>query len=96
MVIAPSIADAMPYDVERDFTAIVLVVTVPEAVVVIPKLGLTSLPTFVAYAKAHPNQLNMASDRQRWHAPSGRRAAEARGRFPGRPRALSRRRAGGR
>jgi tripartite-type tricarboxylate transporter receptor subunit TctC len=61
MIVSPSIADTAPFDIFRDFTPVVLVVTVPEAVVVIAKLGLHTLPEFVSYAKAHPGKLNMAS-----------------------------------
>lgn len=61
LAIAPSIADSMPYDPLRDLAPISLVVTVPEVLVAIPKLGVRTLPEFVAYAKAHPGGLNMAS-----------------------------------
>ena len=61
IVIAPAIMNKMPYDTFRDLVPITLIVTVPEAVVVVPKLGVKTLPEFVAYAKAHGGQLNMAS-----------------------------------
>ena len=61
MVVAASISQHVPFDVFRDFAAVTLVVKVPEAVVCIPKLGVKTLPEFVAYAKAHPGQLTMAS-----------------------------------
>jgi tripartite-type tricarboxylate transporter receptor subunit TctC len=61
MVVAPSIADQLPFDVFRDFAAVTLVVKVPEAVVCIPKLGVKTLGAFVAYAKANPGKLSMAS-----------------------------------
>jgi tripartite-type tricarboxylate transporter receptor subunit TctC len=61
MVVAPSIADSLPFDVFRDFAPITLVVRVPEAVVCIPQLGLPTLGAFVAYGKAHPGKLTMAS-----------------------------------
>jgi tripartite-type tricarboxylate transporter receptor subunit TctC len=61
IVIAPAITPKMPYDTFRDLAPITLVVTVPEAVVVIPKFEVKTLAEFVAYAKAHPGQTNMAS-----------------------------------
>ena len=61
MVVAPSISEHVPFDVFRDFVAVTLVVKVPEAVVCIPKLGVKTLPEFVAYAKAHAGKLTMAS-----------------------------------
>jgi tripartite-type tricarboxylate transporter receptor subunit TctC len=61
IVIEPAITNQMPYDTFRDLAPIALVVSVPEAVVVIPKLGVKTLAAFVAYAKAHPAQTNMAS-----------------------------------
>ena len=61
MSVAPSISETLPFDVFRDFVAITLVVKVPEAVVCIPKLGVTTLPEFVAYGKANPGKLTMAS-----------------------------------
>ena len=61
IVIAPAIMNKMPYDTFRDLAPITEVVAVPEAVVVIPKLGVKTLAAFVAYAKVHPGQTNMAS-----------------------------------
>ena len=61
IVIAPAITPKMPYDSLRDLAPITLIVTVPEAVVAVPKLGVKTLPEFVAYAKAHGSTLNMAS-----------------------------------
>lgn len=62
MVIAPAIAPGqVPYDTLRDFAALTQVVSVPEAVVVTPKLGVKTLQEFVALAKSKPGTLNMAS-----------------------------------
>jgi tripartite-type tricarboxylate transporter receptor subunit TctC len=61
IVIAPAIQTKMPYDTFRDLAPITLVVSVPEAVVAVPKLGVKTLAEFVAYSKAHAGQLNMAS-----------------------------------
>jgi tripartite-type tricarboxylate transporter receptor subunit TctC len=62
MVIAPAIAPTqVPYDTMRDFACITQVVSVPEAMVVTPKLGVKTLAEFVALAKSKPGTLNMAS-----------------------------------
>jgi tripartite-type tricarboxylate transporter receptor subunit TctC len=62
MVIAPAIApQQVPYDTMKAFAFITQVVSVPEAVVVTPKLGVKTLQEFVALAKSKPGTLNMAS-----------------------------------
>jgi len=62
MAINPGLHDKMPYDANRDFAAIALLVTVPIVVVVNPqKLPVRSVPELVAYLKAHPGQVNYGS-----------------------------------
>jgi len=61
LAVAPVLAEAIPFDAFKDLAPISLVVVAPEAVVASPKLGVRDLAAFVAYARAHPGKLNMAS-----------------------------------
>jgi tripartite-type tricarboxylate transporter receptor subunit TctC len=58
--IGPSL-QKLPYDPIRDFAAITHVADIPNVLVVSPKLPVTNLKDFVAYAKANPGKLNFAS-----------------------------------
>jgi len=51
----------LPYDPIRDFAAITQVATVPDVLVVSPKLPVSNVRELVAYAKANPGKLNFAS-----------------------------------
>ena len=51
----------MPFDPVKDFVPITLVAGVPNVMVISPKLPVNSVAEFIAYAKARPGQLNMAS-----------------------------------
>jgi tripartite-type tricarboxylate transporter receptor subunit TctC len=51
----------MPFDPAKDFVAITLAAGVPNVMVVNSKLPVNSVAEFIAYAKARPGQLNMAS-----------------------------------
>ncbi len=51
----------MPFDAVKDFVPITLAAGVPNVMVVNSKMPVTSVNDFIAYAKAHPGQLNMAS-----------------------------------
>jgi len=63
--INPSLYPKMPYDAVKDFAPITLVAGVPNVMVMNPAKaaadGITDVRSFIAYAKAHPGQLNMAS-----------------------------------
>ncbi|MEO7056115.1 MAG: tripartite tricarboxylate transporter substrate binding protein [Caldimonas sp.] len=63
--INPSLYPKMPYDAAKDFAPITLVAGVPNVLVVNPAkaaaAGITDVKSLIAYAKAHPGQLNMAS-----------------------------------
>ena len=62
MAINPRLHDKIPYDANKDFTPIALVITVPIAVVSNPqRLPVQTIPEFVSYLKAHPGQVNFAS-----------------------------------
>jgi len=60
-----SLYSKMPYDPQKDFAPITLVAGVPNVMVMQTEkakaLGINSVSDFIAYAKAHPGQLNMAS-----------------------------------
>jgi tripartite-type tricarboxylate transporter receptor subunit TctC len=51
----------MPFDPAKDFVAITLAAGVPNVMEVNSKLPVNSVTEFIAYAKARPGQLNMAS-----------------------------------
>jgi tripartite-type tricarboxylate transporter receptor subunit TctC len=51
----------MPFDPAKDFVPITLAAGVPNVMVINPKLPVNSVAEFIAYAKARPGQLNMAS-----------------------------------
>jgi tripartite-type tricarboxylate transporter receptor subunit TctC len=63
--INPSLYPKMPYDAARDFAPITLVAGVPNVLVMNPAKaaanGIVDVRTLIAYARAHPGQLNMAS-----------------------------------
>jgi tripartite-type tricarboxylate transporter receptor subunit TctC len=63
--INPSLYPKMPYDAAKDFAPITLVAGVPNVMVMNPAKaaadGITDVRSFIAYAKAHPGKLNMAS-----------------------------------
>jgi tripartite-type tricarboxylate transporter receptor subunit TctC len=60
LVINPSM-EKVPYDVEKDFAPVTLVVTVPEMLVVASNVPANSMAELVALAKAQPGKLNFAS-----------------------------------
>jgi tripartite-type tricarboxylate transporter receptor subunit TctC len=51
----------LPYDVERDFTPVTQMVSLPNVLVAHPSLGVNTLAEFIALAKAKPGQLNYGS-----------------------------------
>jgi tripartite-type tricarboxylate transporter receptor subunit TctC len=53
--------DNLPYDFSRDLVPVASVVRFPNVMVVNPSVPASSVPEFIAYAKAHPGKLNMAS-----------------------------------
>jgi len=52
---------SLPYDPEKDFTPISLFAVMPNVIAVNSKLPPKTLSEFIAYAKAHPRQLNYGS-----------------------------------
>lgn len=61
LAVNPYIFPKLPYDPIKDFTPITLISKVPSLYVVHPDLPVKNLQEFVAYAKAHPGQLNYGS-----------------------------------
>ena len=63
--INPALYPKMPYDATKDFAPISLVAGVPNVLVVNPARaqanGITDVKSLIAYAKAHPGRLNVAS-----------------------------------
>jgi tripartite-type tricarboxylate transporter receptor subunit TctC len=59
--IEPVTMKALPYDPVKDLQPITLVGQVPFFLVVNPSLPVHTLDEFIAYAKAHPGQLNYSS-----------------------------------
>jgi tripartite-type tricarboxylate transporter receptor subunit TctC len=63
--INPALYPKMPYDAAKDFAPITLVAGVPNVLVVNPAgaaaKGITNVRSLIAYARAHPGTLNMAS-----------------------------------
>src|SRR5207237_3645833 len=49
------------YDVERDFTPVTLIVSVPQLIAAYPGSPIHSMQDVVAQAKAHPGRLHFAS-----------------------------------
>ncbi|MBI2768219.1 MAG: tripartite tricarboxylate transporter substrate binding protein [Burkholderiales bacterium] len=62
MAINPRLHEKIPYDANKDFAPVSLVVTVPIVVVVNPQsLPVKTIPEFVAHLKANPGKVNFAS-----------------------------------
>jgi tripartite-type tricarboxylate transporter receptor subunit TctC len=59
--INPAVYEKLPYDTLKDFAGLALVAEAPSAVIVSPKLGVTTLKEFIAFAKQHPDTINYAS-----------------------------------
>ena len=61
LAIAPYSLDKLPYDVQKDFALITVVVRVPEVLVVHPSLPVGSVAELIAYARANPGKVNFGS-----------------------------------
>lgn len=62
MVINPALYGKLPYDTLKDFAPIGMHTWLPYLLVVNPTRPYKTLPEFVAYAKAHPNEISYASN----------------------------------
>jgi tripartite-type tricarboxylate transporter receptor subunit TctC len=56
-----SLYKKLPFDFKRDITLVAGLVRMPQLIVVHPSVPAKTVPEFIAYAKAHPGELNMAS-----------------------------------
>jgi tripartite-type tricarboxylate transporter receptor subunit TctC len=61
MAVAPHLGEPLPFDPLRDFVPVCLVATSPFALTVSKSLPVNSVAELIAYAKAHPDQLNYGS-----------------------------------
>jgi tripartite-type tricarboxylate transporter receptor subunit TctC len=59
--INPAVLKNLPFNTERDFVPVSLAAQIPELLVANSKQPFSDFKGFVAYAKAHPGQLNYAS-----------------------------------
>jgi tripartite-type tricarboxylate transporter receptor subunit TctC len=60
-VVNPFVLKNLPYNTERDFTPVSLMVIVPGVMTMYPALGVNNLKEVIAVAKAKPGQLNYGS-----------------------------------
>ena len=63
-VVNPFVLKNLPYNTERDFTPVSLLVIVPGVMTMHPSVGPTNLKEVIALAKAKPGQLNYGSPGQ--------------------------------
>jgi tripartite-type tricarboxylate transporter receptor subunit TctC len=61
LAISPTLYKSLPYDPQKDFAPIALVVKVPFVLVVNPALPIQSVPDLIQYAKEHPGALTYGS-----------------------------------
>ena len=61
LVVNPYLYPKMPYDPLKDFVPITMVNSAPLLLVVHPSIAAKSVTELIAYAKAHPGQLNYGS-----------------------------------
>jgi tripartite-type tricarboxylate transporter receptor subunit TctC len=61
MVINPALYSKLPYNTLKDFVPVARTAMQPLALLVNPKVPAQNLTEFVAYAKAHPGQINYGS-----------------------------------
>jgi len=61
LAITASLYEKLPYNIIRDTTPIALFYKANYVMVVNPSLPVTSVPEFIAYAKANPGKVNMGS-----------------------------------
>ncbi|HUL95135.1 MAG TPA: tripartite tricarboxylate transporter substrate binding protein [Usitatibacter sp.] len=59
--INPTLYASIPYNATKDFIPVTQVASTPNVLVVNPQLPVANVREFIAYAKAHPGQLNFGS-----------------------------------
>src|ERR1043166_6492978 len=60
MVVSPFFIAGVNYDVFKDFTPVILMVSMPTVLIVPPQMQLSSVQDLIALAKARPGQLDYA------------------------------------
>jgi tripartite-type tricarboxylate transporter receptor subunit TctC len=61
LALSPSLQKNLPYDANRDFTPVTLLVTIPYVVVVHPAVKAANIRELIALARAKPNEINYGS-----------------------------------
>jgi tripartite-type tricarboxylate transporter receptor subunit TctC len=61
LVIAPSVYASLPYDPLKDFAGVINIGRAPAVLVVNPRLPYATVGSLIAYANAHPGELNFGS-----------------------------------
>jgi tripartite-type tricarboxylate transporter receptor subunit TctC len=61
LAINPNLYAKLPYNVQRDYVPISLTATIRNCLIVHPSLPVRSVKELIAFAKAHPGQLNYAT-----------------------------------
>jgi tripartite-type tricarboxylate transporter receptor subunit TctC len=59
--ISPTLYERLPFDADKDFTAISMLWQVPNILVARPEVPVKTIPELVEYAKQNPNKLTFAS-----------------------------------
>jgi len=54
-----SLYKSLPYDPVQDFTPVVLIGTIPQLIILSPKLKAATLKEFIAYGRANPGKVNI-------------------------------------
>ena len=83
--------DKLNFNFIRDIAPVAGILRVAHVMVVNPSVPAKTVPEFIAYAKANPGKINMASAGHRQHQPCGRRTVQDDDRRRHGPRAVSRR-----
>ncbi|WP_043361486.1 tripartite tricarboxylate transporter substrate binding protein [Belnapia sp. F-4-1] len=61
MAVNPYVYKTLPYDPERDLCGVSMVATIPYVMIVPASLGVSSVPEFLALARARPGAINFAT-----------------------------------
>ena len=61
-VMNPMLYDRMPYDADKDFSPVTLIVRVPNLLVIHSSVPVQNVPDLIRYAKENPGKLNYASN----------------------------------
>ena len=61
LTVNPSLYRSVPYDVAKDFAPVTVLAAVPNILIVSNALPVKSVAELIAYAKAHPGELNFSS-----------------------------------